>query len=254
MAQDQKLIKSKIIIQPAYRFSHGHPCEMPEKIKKQPVPGDNVQHLEGEMRCTNWGCESEFQFDRNTKKECRFHPGRFEFGSEQGLWQEGWTCCRSGWEEPGCSSDNHKGYPVSAQQKACINHGEPNPKSKYPDSFCGKPFIYNARIKPKDRQDEIDCIYHPGYFRVKHKKSGDGVWTCCSSEERDGEPCTRETHKFAEWPDEVAKKYFFDKPLKVISDTWNIVQGRTDFEMFGRFSGLYRNVLPYVPKNPPRPP
>ena len=46
------------------------------------------------MICTNWGCTKDFYADRNDKKVCVHHPGRFEFGSEHGLWGEGWTCCR----------------------------------------------------------------------------------------------------------------------------------------------------------------
>lgn len=65
-------------------------------------------------------------------------------------------------------------------------------------------------------------MYHTGYFKLKNKKQGDGVWTCCGLEERDGEPCTKGVHQFAEWPEENAKKYFFDKPLKNPSETWMI--------------------------------
>lgn len=64
-------------------------------------------------------------------------------------------------------------------------------------------------------------MFHPGYFKVKNKKAGDGIWSCCGLEERDGTPCTQDAHKFADWPEEDAKKYFFDKPLKNPSDSWH---------------------------------
>lgn len=41
----------------------------------------------------------------------------------------------------GCRMGHHKGVPKDAPMKFCINHGDPNPKSIYPDSFCGKTFI-----------------------------------------------------------------------------------------------------------------
>ena len=50
------------------------------------------------------------------------------------------------------------------------------------------------------------------------------------------------------------KKYFFDKPLKNVADTWKSSSAKTDFELYGRFSGFFRTPTPYVPKNPSRPP
>lgn len=61
----------------------------------------------------------------------------------------------------------------------------------------------------------------------------------------------------AEWPDEEAKKYFYDKPLKYPGgDPSKVTQTRGDFELYGRFSGYYRSsiIVPYEPKNPGRPP
>lgn len=173
------------------------------------------------MKCQNWGCDKEYMADRNDKKECLHHPGRFEFGSEQGLWPEGWTCCRKEWDAQGCAMGNHRGYNKYAQVKFCLNHGEANPKSVYPDSFCGKPFFYKEPTKKGEDNDSDDkCQYHTGYFRLKNKKSGDGHWTCCQAEEREGAGCTEDKHKFAEWPDEEAKKYFFDRHLKNPADSW----------------------------------
>jgi hypothetical protein len=61
---------------------------------------------------------------------------------------------------------------------------------------------------------------HPGYFAYINVKTQEGKWSCCGSEERDGQPCSEDRHKFYEWPDEEAKKYFFDRPLKNPSDSW----------------------------------
>ena len=98
MAIDQKLHKSILnTLAPPLKQSHAHPAEMPDVIMKQ-----KEKHVptmaENEMICTNWGCKKEYMADRNEYKVCQHHPGRFEFGSEQGLWGEGWTCCRQEWD------------------------------------------------------------------------------------------------------------------------------------------------------------
>lgn len=123
--------------------------------------------LEVEMKCANWGCDRTFFGDRNTKKECQYHWGKFEFGSERGLWPGGWTCCRSAYDEPGCRFGIHRGFPITSQIKQCINHGEQHITQKknkrtgefeevstYPDSFCGKSFIYNAKLRKGHEDDE----------------------------------------------------------------------------------------------------
>ena len=181
--------------------------------------------------------------DRNDKHVCLHHPGRFEFGSEQGLWPEGWTCCRGQWESNGCTLGVHRGQPKNEQIKLCINHGELNPKSVYADSFCGRSFVVDGAGK---RQDDDKCFYHSGYFIVRSKKTGDGIWSCCRSDEKDGVGCIASTHKSVEYPEEEAKKYFYDK--QVNSDT-----NDNDFELYGRFCGYYRKRMPYVAKNPSRP-
>ena len=47
-------------------------------------------------------------------------------------------------------------------------------------------------------------------------------------------------HKFVEWPDEEAKKYFYDKPIDRIPN---------EFEVYGRYCGVFRDVKDYDEKN-----
>lgn len=81
------------------------------------------------------------------------------------------------------------------------------------------------------------------------------MWTCCQGEARETAPCAEDKHRFAEWPDEEAKKYYYDRPLKYPGDP-KTMTGKGDFELFGRFSGFFRNttIVPYQAKNPGRPP
>ena len=107
LAIDQKLAKESIIDLPrAAPFSHAHPCDGPDSdhVRKQrdlkaekEMRGGGAM-VENDMKCTNWGCSSNYQADRNDKKVCKYHSGKFEFGSEHGLWAEGWTCCRGSWD------------------------------------------------------------------------------------------------------------------------------------------------------------
>ena len=207
------------------------------------------------MKCYNVGCTKEYLSDKNTDKNCMHHPGRFDFGSELGMWPEGWTCCRKEWDAPPCTLGYHRGHPKAAFIKYCINHGEQNPDSHYPDGFCGRPFIYKEPTKKGEEGNDEACLIHPGYFKVRNRKTGDGVWTCCQGETRETAPCAEDRHKFAEWPDEEAKKYFFDRPLKYPGES-KVQPSRGDFELYGRYSGFYRRaiIVPYEPKNPGRPP
>lgn len=62
-------------------------------------------------------------------------------------------------------------------------------------------------------------------------------------------------HNSVNWPDEDAKKYFFDRPMKNPSENWKVVPtNKTEFELYGRFSGYFRHHKHYVAKNPNRPP
>lgn len=104
--------------------------------------------------------------------------------------------------------------------------------------------------------DDDSCKYHTGYYQVKNKKSGDGVWTCCRAEEREGAGCTEGSHKSAEYPDEEAKKYNYDRHLRNPSDAWKRAKDKNpkgDFELYGRFCGYFRKPVTYHPKNPSKP-
>ena len=113
----------------------------------------------------HWGCGETFTGNTNKEKHCRFHPGRFEFGSVKGWWPEGWSCCREPWESLGCTAGFHGGIPASEQTFLCINYGEVGPDKIYPDSFCGSRF---SAKKPGG------CSIHTGYLN-KNK-----IWTCCN--------------------------------------------------------------------------
>ena len=139
-------------------------------------------HTDREMVCTNWGCGKDFIEDRNEKYSCQHHPGRFGFASVQGLWNEGWSCCRQDWDEAGCRKGYHKGHPKDHPIKLCINHGEPNQKTYYPDSFCGKAFVPVVKKpewkrKPGEEDEGEPCFIHSGYYNARAEK-----WTCCNGE------------------------------------------------------------------------
>lgn len=79
----------------------------------------------------------------------------------------------------------------------CLNVGELNPKTKRPDSACGK--TYNDDFPS-------DCVIHSGYFKKSKINSDEGEWTCCN----DGNPfsggCVAQaSHTKADWPDVEAK-------------------------------------------------
>ena len=157
----------------------------------------------------------------------------------------------------GCTRGYHKGVPKSEFTRLCINHGDPNPDSIYPDSFCGCPFK-EIEKKPEWQQTEEDkeaacqCKIHPGYLKVD-KRLGTAEWTCCNGE-AEAEPCTTQEHTFAEFPDEEAKKYFYDKPLKPIGDYTKQKAVANEFELYGRFCGVFRESKTYIEKNPPEKP
>lgn len=67
-----------------------------------------------------------------------------------------------------------------------MNHGEPNPKFNYPDSFCGKSFLYKEPVKKGEEGNDETCVYHSGHFNFKNKKTKEGKWTCCGSEDIEG--------------------------------------------------------------------
>lgn len=80
--------------------------------------------------CMNWACGKLFKDipEENKNKSCLCHPGKYDHGCtgiklsnytyeislpwkerKSVLWEPHWTCCRKGWNEPGCRRMKHKG-------------------------------------------------------------------------------------------------------------------------------------------------
>lgn len=80
--------------------------------------------------CMNWACGKKFldNPEENTIKSCKCHPGKYDHGAtgmkmvdylmeivmppkdrKTILWEPHWTCCRKGWDSPGCRTMKHKG-------------------------------------------------------------------------------------------------------------------------------------------------
>ena len=237
---------------------HEHPADMPEKVKKQPDLKKTVKpSTDRVMTCKNWGCGKDYNEDKNEKYSCLHHPGRYQFGSRHGLWPESWTCCRAEWDSLGCRKGFHRGVPKEEFTRLCINHGEPNPDTFYPDSNCGKPFKEPEnkpewQVTEEDKEALLQCRIHPGYLKID-KRAGIEEWTCCQ-EGPEAEPCSVQEHVFAEFPDEEAKKYFYNKPLVQISNYAKDNDMTSEFEKYGRFCGVFLESKPYVEKNPPQKP
>ena len=66
------------------------------------------------------------------------------------------------------------------------------------------------------------------------KRAGIEEWTCCQ-EGPEAEPCSTTAHVFAEFPDEEAKKYFYNKPLVTIQNYAQENNRASEFEKYGRF-------------------
>jgi len=72
-----------------------------------------------------------------------------------------------------------------------------------------------------------------------------GQWTCCGEDATEScSPCTEMVHKSPEWPDEEAKKYFYDKPRR--PDPHKPLL--REMEIYGRFCGVFRKVENYEEK------
>jgi len=87
----------------------------------------------------NMACGRKYKQEKNHKRACRCHPGKWDFGysgltvskamrmsSEDALWQPHWTCCRQGWESNGCTKTYHRGPLLEDYVKA-------PPKYEWPD-------------------------------------------------------------------------------------------------------------------------
>lgn len=68
--------------------------------------------------------------------------------------------------------------------RICINHGELNPDTNYPDSICGQ--VFNSLHNK-------GCTFHQGYKKVQKGKAA--YWTCCPHlDENDHSMCMSEEH------------------------------------------------------------
>jgi hypothetical protein len=234
---------------------HDYPAKMHKYIRRQPIlEKESKAKTDRVMVCKHWACGSEFNEEKNEKNSCTYHPGVYQFGSRNGLWPESWTCCRKEWTEMGCRRGFHRGEPKETILKLCINHGEPNKKLMFPDSFCGKPFREQVQkpewqMTDEEKQALLQCHIHTGYFNVDLKK-GPIQWTCCQ-EDASAPPCWEGPHNSADFPEEEAKKYFYDKPLKQVGNYGHQNSFASEFEHYGRFCGIFKIHQPYVAKNPP---
>jgi hypothetical protein len=124
---------------------------MPRDPPKEKISADEKKKLDKLPRhCMNWACERIYSDERNHKKACLAHTGRWDFGhtgvnvsraAEAGaMWEPHWTCCRKDWESEGCTRLMHFG-PYLEEYAA-------NPPRKYqwPDPRVQSYFRKNISI------------------------------------------------------------------------------------------------------------
>ncbi|KAL4430058.1 hypothetical protein ABPG74_013505 [Tetrahymena malaccensis] len=250
--QEYYLSRFESMIPQKWAESHSFPLEVPKRkveIQRE-IEEENMVKEGTRMICRNWGCGKQYEFTADpisTKYACRYHPGTYQLGSIHALWPESWTCCRGEWASQGCRKGPHKGVVEKKYLFLCLNVGEINPKTKRPDSACGK--LYNDDFPS-------DCLIHPGYFKRSKPNSEEGEWTCC----QDGNPSLggcqpQKSHTKAEWPDVEAKKYFVEKqitnPGLIKYDGKKLpVISQSQVEPYKKAAlraCVYRESLPYTP-------
>jgi hypothetical protein len=95
-AQEDFFKKNEGNINNRWEHSHDYPANIPPSkfsnsiMKKGKNRKDKEDGVETgtEMICKNWGCNKKFKYDDNPtadKESCRYHPGRYEFGSIHGM-------------------------------------------------------------------------------------------------------------------------------------------------------------------------
>jgi hypothetical protein len=222
------------------------PAEQSMKVKKPRT--EQEYEPDAQMYCMNWAChDKQYVHGKNHKRACKHHPGRWEFGSIHALWPENWTCCRRGWDEPGCRRGFHRGVPSAFVPKKCIARGEINPHTSMPDSTCGQTFPDPATCGKKYIQDGSACKVHSGYKEITPANTYQ--WTCCGAElgldEIDHSTCVEQAHTFADWPDEEAKSYFVTK--SVSNPGLSRSEQYVSFKAYAKTSRYFNsNIIPYV--------
>lgn len=93
-AQEDFFKKNEGSINTRWEHSHDYPANVPASMNTSLKKGKSMKMKEEgvetgtEMICKNWGCGKKFKYDDNPtadKESCRYHPGRYEFGSINGM-------------------------------------------------------------------------------------------------------------------------------------------------------------------------
>ncbi len=203
-AQNQFNTENILIIGKKSKYFHEYPASLSnkaEEIKNKYYNSKSRLNSKIDMNttkflCSNWGCGKEFVQAHNTSKSCVYHSGVWQFGSINGYWPECWSCCEGAWDSEGCTIGYHKGIKKDEKTFLCLNYGELNPATKRPDSACGKYFVEG---------NESGCFYHTGYLKK-------GLFTCCGGD-KDSKGCFEDKHRTKKYPDNMAKLYFYPKPM-----------------------------------------
>jgi len=107
-------------------------------------------------------------------------------------------------------------------------------------------------VTEEDKEALLQCQIHPGYLKV-NQRAGAIEWTCCN-EGPDAEPCSTTEHTYSEFPEEESKKYFYNKPLVKVGNYEKDNSYASEFELYGKYCGVFLESKPYIEKNPPEKP
>jgi hypothetical protein len=137
--------------------------------------------------CMNWACGKLFKDtpEENKNKSCLCHPGKYDHGCtgikmsnytyemslpwkerKSVLWEPHWTCCRKGWNEPGCKRMKHKGLFTEE-----VENGKLRPY-KWPDVRAK---LYFNKIVSDRWKETIKQYIYP--IHVVKKLLSTGSWS-----------------------------------------------------------------------------